>query len=627
MSRQGEGMPPIRDPRIDLRKATTGFSIASLGAIGAVVLMLEKTSNHVLLGIGTGLTEAVTVGIAFMAPGIALMLQGVITHSVSVAGADASGADALNARPGLVIRAIFGLLVVLAGLSIVTVVWLSFGMSEPGETVALPLSQPLRDLFHEGEIIGSVGLFQDGASSEFPLLIHGPGRNLLPAWLALQMGERDNMIAEMRFVTAAGRFYVVAITAAAAAMAAAMIAGRQTLVRLERIEYLAIGVVAAAATITFLTFEGGFTNREVAVSTVSLLAVALIWAAGTALNRAAMILAGLLGLVLLFSPLHTYLGAVQSAGIGIATAVIALWCSQTGRRQLVLGAGLGVGTALGVIAVLGLFEIWTSSLVAILYWSGAASEIWAINLSVQAMGKTVLMTLAAATLGGLALAGPSLGLGDRSVRGALALCSVIILVSVLSFSNRPHDAQIGHAVVIAAPAYAVALAVLLVVLRRLSLQGMVLTTCVITAIAVTRAFSLQGNTPSDALSQMSTSDAAILHPDALAFHAEFRSELDRLDCLLILSNEGALAYAPRLPPCGPAFYPIYLNTERDGELANWLMNNPQELIVSGADSDWARIDGRPMRERLPITYAVIEDHYPISRTFDIWEVRFPGRTQ
>lgn len=627
MSRKGEDMPPIRDPRIDLRKATMGFSIAFLGAIGAVVLMLEKTTSHVLLGIGTGLPEAVAFGIAFMAPGIALMLQGVMTHSVSVAGADASGADALNARPGLVIRAIFGLLVVLAGLSIVTVVWLSFGIPGRGGTVALPLSQPLRDLFHEGEIIGSVGLFQDGASSEFPLLIHGPGRNLLPAWLALQMGERDNMIVEMRFVTAAGRFYVAAITATAAAMAAAMIAARQTLVRLKRVECLAIGLVAAAATITFVTFEGRITNREIAVSTVSILAVALIWAAGAALNRAAIILATLLGFVVLLSPLHTYLGAVQSAGICIATAVIALWCSQTGRLQLVLGASLGLLTALGVIAVLGLFEIWTSSIGTILYWSSAGAEIWAANLSVWTMLETLLMTLTAATLGGLALAGPKLGLGDRSIRGALALCSVIILASVLSFSNRPHAAQIGHAVVIAAPAYAVALAVLLVVLRRLSLQGLLLTACVIAAIAMTRAFTLEGNTLTDALSQMSTSDAAINHPDALAFYAEFRSELDQLDCLLIMSNDGALAYAPRLPPCGPAFYPIYLTPERDVELANWLLSNPQSLIVAGSENWSSRIDGRPMHERLPRTYAVIEDLYPISRTFETWEVRYSDRIQ
>ena len=621
------GVRQIRYPRIDLRKAVVGFAIACLGATGAVVLMLEKTNDHVLLGIGTSLTEAVAVGIAFMAPGLALMLQAGIAPSVSIAGADASGADSSASRPGSVIRAIFGLLVVLAVLSIVAVVRLSFGMPAPNGTIALPLTQPLQDLFHEGEIIGSVGLLQDGARSEFPLLIHGPGRNLLPAWLALQMGERDNMLAEMRFVTAAGRFYVAAITAAAAAMAAFMIARRQTLVWLERVECLAIGAVAAAATITFVTFEGRITNREVAVSTISLLAIALIWAAGAARNWAAIILASLLGLVVPLSPLHTYLGAVQSAGIGMATVAIALWCSQSGLLRLVWGACLGGGAALGLIAVLGLYEIWSTSLATILYWSGAGAEIWAINLSIVAMLKTLLMTLAAATLGGLALAGPRLGLDDRSVRGALALCSVMILVSVLSFSNRPHSSQIGHAVVIAAPAYAAASAVLLVVLRRLSLQGVVLTACVITAIAVTRAFTLQGNTLSDALSQMSTSDAAINHPDALAFHAEFRSELDRLDCLLILSNEGVLAYAPRLPPCGPAFYPIYLNTERDGELANWLLSNPQELIVAGSDNGWSRIDGRPMRERLPQTYAVIDDVYPVSRTFGIWEVRFPDRNQ
>jgi hypothetical protein len=626
MSELFKGVRQICHPQRDLRKAVVGFAIACVGAIGAVVLMLEKTNNYVL-GIGTGLTEVVAFGIAFMAPGIALILHSFIPQSVAVAVGDAEWTDALASRPSPLIRAIFGLLVLLAGLSIVAIVRLSFGIPGPSGTFSLPLSEPVRDLFHEGEIIGSIGLFPDGVRSELPLLIHGPGRNLLPSWLALQMGERDNMIVEMRFVTAAGRFYVAAITATAAAIAATMIAKQQTLVRLERVECLAIGLVAAAATITLLTFGGRITSREVAVCTVSLFAITLIWAAGAARNGVATILAGLLGAVVFLSPLHTYLGAVQSVAIAMATAAIALWISRTNRLQLVLGASLGAGTAFGLIVALGMSEIWSASLAAIFYWSEAGQEIWATNLTVLALLKTPLMTLAAATLGGLALAGPKLGLENRSVRGALALYSVIILASVLSFSNRPLGPQIGHALVIAAPAYAAALALLFLVLRRFSLKGVLLIACVITTISVTRAITLQGNTLSDALNQISTNDAAVHNAEALAFHAEFRSELDQLDCLLIMSNEGALAYAARLPPCGPAFYPIYLNAERDGELANWLLSNPQVLIVSGSDSYWSRIDGRTMRERVPQTYAVIDDLYPVSRTFEIWEVRFPVGNQ
>ena len=621
-------MPFTRSPGIELRRAFAGIFVLALGAITAVVLMLEKTTNYALLGIGTGLAEAVGVGVAIMAPGLALMLYAVLPPSESVADAEAFGSAKSLSRLSSKNRVFFGLLTVVAAIAIVAVVRLTFGVTGPMGTMGLPISLPLEDLFHEGEIIGSIGLFQDGVSSELPLLIHGPGRNLLPAWLALQMGETDNMIAEMRFVTATGRFYVATITAIASTAVAVLVARMQTLIKLEWIECLALGVVAASAAVAFITIVGRITNREVAVSTASLLGILMIWAAGAGRNKAAAFLAGILGMLVFLSPLHTYLGAIQSVGIGIAAVSIAAWCSPAKAISLVWSVCLGIGFALGLVVLAGLSNLWITSLESILYWSRSGGELWGRNVSIPALLTTMFFAAAAATLGGLALGGSRLGLEDRSARGVLALSCVITVASVLSFSNRPIiGGQVGHAFVIAAPALAAIMMIVLGILRYLSFQRTILAACLIAAIAMTRAVSLEGNTLSDALAQISTSDETIIQPDTLAFYDEFRSELDQLDCLLILSNEGALAYVHRLPPCGPTFYPIYSNSEGDSELADWLRSNPQELIISRSDSYWYSIDGRPMSERLPKTYEVVEDLYPVSRVFKIWEIRFPKRTQ
>jgi hypothetical protein len=134
-----------------------------------------------------------------------------------------------------------------------------------------------------------------------------------------------------------------------------------------------------------------------------------------------------------------------------------------------------------------------------------------------------------------------------------------------------------------------------------------------------------GETGAKALTHLGTPDSTLMPPEFAEFAMHYKDRLKDADCLLSMTNEGVLNFATGLPPCGPAFYPVYLDSVGDALLADWLVGHPQPLVVVSTEFWSDKIDGRSMADRLPLTFAVIASGYPVEETLNGRVVRLPLR--
>lgn len=139
-----------------------------------------------------------------------------------------------------------------------------------------PVDIALFDGFHEGEVLGGFPIAVDHAP--LPLLIHGPGKNLLPGALAAHFAEPGYGIAFMRLIEGAGRMLTVLMVAAAAATASASLLPA-ALPRSQRLILAAApGLVATLGVLTFALP----TNRQILLLAGLAVGVAMVSRAGRA---------------------------------------------------------------------------------------------------------------------------------------------------------------------------------------------------------------------------------------------------------------------------------------------------------------------------------------------------------
>lgn len=600
-----------------LSRLLPGFAILCAGGLVGVLLLMEKNGNHTILGTGTSLTTAVIVGITLMMPGAALILSGLPAMRDAIPDRPA--------RPGFVTPLCWAL-ILLSAVTVGYLVYFSFGMTLnlriPKSAISWDISRPMNDFFHEGEIIASLGLFTPEGLRDVPMLIHGPGRNLLPAWIVSRFEGAETMVAAMRFITSAGNFLGMVLATACALTATLIVTTRQKMVPLGRAETIACSALGVFFAMTAVGNIGSVTNREVVFFSVALVSMLLVWAAASERRRLAAALAVVLGALAMLSPLHTYLGSVQAVLVATVAAVIVLAISPGQRLALFVRGMLGAALAFAVIWALGGYWLLHDAVTATLYWSENAEPLWWRYAPRFVLVGSLCMMIVGAVLGGFALAGRAAGLGDKAVRGLLVILVVMLMVATLSYSNLSDRNHFGFGLYISSPAIAVLVSLALLCLCRIRTSAMLVLAIVLAVPASLSLFAKEGSGILRSIRLLDTPDREILPEAFYEFGARFRAELEAQDCLLVMSNDGAMAYLPRLPLCGPIFNPIHLNPEGDLALATWLENNPQRLVVDGIEGHGA-VGGPPMRSRLPLTYAVIERQYPRKERLGLWEIRLP----
>lgn len=610
-------MEPVMQDRVVMSRALAGIVILVFGGVVGCALLLEKNGNNAIFGTGTSITTAVLVGIALMAPGAALVLGSLpfVTRQ-----------SVLHKPSPRLANVGIWLLFALSITAVLYLVQLCFGMTPrlpvPKSTISWPINYAMTDFFHEGEIIGGIGFFLPGTAQDIPMLVHGPGRNLLPAWIVSHFGGADTKVAEMRFITSAGNFLGMFLAAAGALAATLVIALRQTPVALPRGRALCYGAAGMVFAVMLAATIGRITNREAVLFAVILISVLLIWSAASERRRLASGLAVLLGVITTLSPLHTYLGGIQSVMVASTAAVIALTVAPGQRLALFIRGLLGAVVTFATVSLLGGYGLFSDTVSAILYWSENAEAIWGrFAPRIVLVGSLGLM-VAGTALAGFCLAGKAVGMGDKAARGVLLLLVAIIVISTFSYANLSDMNHFGYGLYVSTAALAGLVSVLLLTVDRVYPPAALALTALLVVPSSARLLTMDGSGIVQSVSLLDTPDAEILPTRLYDFAARYSEELADQDCLLIMSNDGALAYLPRAPLCGPFFNPIHLNAEGDAYLANWLESNPQRLVVDGV-GDYGSVGGPPMRDRFPLTYEVIDRLYPKVERLEEWEIRLP----
>lgn len=466
-----------------------------------------------------------------------------------------------------------------------------------------PVDIALFDGFHEGEVLGGFPIAVDHAP--LPLLIHGPGKNLLPGALAAHFAEPGYGIAFMRLIEGAGRMLTVLMVAAAAATASASLLPA-ALPRSQRLILAAApGLVATLGVLTFALP----TNRQILLLAGLAVGVAMVSRAGRADGapvRPAFALGALAGV----APLHIYSAAVELVLVAVAAGIAAALRNQRAAPRIAAAGIAGAAVAAGTVLLLGGAPLYMRAGKDILYWVGEGRGIWSVPTTEPKVVIGVVMFISA--LGFLAALTVRANRSSiPSVRDQAAVYGVLaagLFAASRNFIERSDWPHLGMALVTGAVILGALAAPMLYAtfnwrpaLARTGVAG-------IAALGLVLG-SVDGAGPSirELIAALETPDSDILPEDVRAFAERYADLLADQDCLLVLTNEGVLNYATGLPPCGEAFYPVYLSTPAgDTRLAAWLEVNPQRIVVIGT-SFWSdKIDGRPMAGRLPRTFDLLD---------------------
>ncbi len=472
-----------------------------------------------------------------------------------------------------------------------------------------PIDRTLTDPFHEGEYLGASAIF--GNAAEIPVLIHGPGRNLLPAALASLFAESGREIAFMRFVTELGAMGTIVMVALATyVLSLAMLGESATRSRRQMIaSVLSLGAVSAAILLAHAS------NRHV----LFLAAIALAGGIIAAANRDRWrlhVLCACLGAICAIAPIHVYSTGLQTLAISAVAAGILL--ARDGRSSLrwIATALIAFAACIALIGALGGGRFYSNALRDIWWWGIEARGIWALPLHGV---RSIALTVFSAAVIGLAgyLACTRMRAPDTAARrraALYALLSAAVLIASRDMWERSDLPHVEYTLLTTLVAFGAVAAV-----PTMALYGrwprLVGAGAAAVAILAGTAGLLSGDSVPRMLDRADTADESILPDDLLAFARRYEADRTDADCLLVMTNEGVLNHVLALPPCGPFFYPIYAGVpDGDRAMANWLRANPQSLAVVGTEFWSGRIDGRPMNYRLPEVWRLIEATMPSRET-------------
>ena len=559
--------------------AAGGLAAGGLAAGGLVLALaaLETADASLLLGRVLGLGWRVPVPWVVLAGGAAMAAlllaldrrTGLLAPWRGAAG-DALGTGAGAGGP----RA--QALAALCLAAVAVLLYHAVGLPDrpgPDLVLATPIDAPLVDVFHEGEMLAGYPIVQRGA--DIPVLIHGPGRNILPGALAVWLAEPGYGVVAIRFVAAAGHALTAGLLALAAGLFAALMLERAPAAeRRQAAAAAALLALAMAASVGFLS------NRFLVFLALLSLTALMVARPGRAPYPA--LLAGGLAAV---SPLHVYSATVEAGGVvALGLVLLALRDWRAGAKAaLALGCGGLAGFALAL--ALGAAPLYAGAVRDILYWGGEARGLWA---HATKGGRAVLGIALMTAILGLATAlawragGPLWRMGRG--RALLGLMAGAGLAASRNMWERPDLGHVGMALVtgacIAGALGGTALAAASGRVRAAAQAGMAVLALATLGWALTGG---AGPALHRSVAALATPDAAILPERVQAFAAAHRARLEGRDCLLVLTNEGALNYATGLPPCGGVLYPVYAGAPAaDRRLADWLRGEP---AAAGRDRD------------------------------------------
>ena len=482
---------------------------------------------------------------------------------------------------------------------------------------SLPLDMPLEDVFHEGEILSAYAFFNRSGPADLPVLIHGPGLDLLPTALAAIFAAPGHGIVFARFVEGIAHTLTAVLSALAGGLLAWRILPATTPATTRRMLAAAAGLTAMVLAVVL----AGADNRLVVFLIALILTAELIAAARP---RRAAWLAGALGVACALSPIYVYSAALETAAmVGAGFLIMFVRDFRATLRTLPpLAAGLLIGLALAFAAGLG--ELYRDALRDILYWATTGRGMWAIPTRGY---DTLFGILVVIGLLGLCLAlawrstpGRSAAESDRAA--LLWFMAAAVLAGMRNVMERPDFGHLGIALVTAAAVLAAVATPLLLRLLRWRPAGVRVALAGCGTAVVLLSLLGAGPAPQHSFLALGTPDNRILPEDVRAFREHYADQLAASDCLLVLTNEGVLDYAADLPPCGGFLYPIYASTpSADAALAAWLRAHPQRIVVTKTVFWSGRIDNKTMPERLPAVFAVLDETMPVHDDFDGWEVR------
>jgi len=579
-----------------------------IGFVGLAIL--EASTSSVILGrvfdVDDRLPVPVVVYLGALLFGVALFIAD-RSHSFS---------NLFRSVPVTVERPIFrayGWIITLVCIVLVSyVVWHSFGD---------PIDRRITDYFHEGEVLAGLTILQHGA--DIPILIHGPGRNLLPGALAGHFAEAGHEIAFMRFVTGIGAMATIAMVGAAAyAFAFALLEG---IALSSRRHAISAAVCLLATLLAFI--QANITNRHV----LFLLALAL----AAAILRAARIrsswtlpLAAAFGVVCALAPIYVYATGLQTFAIAAFVSAILLLRHGRYAQSILIFGGVFFVACIIVILFLGGGVLYVNAIRDISWWALQAGGIWSKPISGDiAIIQTFVLVGAMAVPGYVSLS--LWRSNDRSDRGRAVLMFLLcfaVAIAARDMLDRSDAAHTGFSMLTVAMGIAAVSAPLLASIGTQYFKPTAGSAVVLVSIGVVLILAAGGprqiywrvgwaGAPEPG--KLWTNDADIVPSEIAAVSEWFRSGITTGDCLLVLTNEGVLNYAVNLPPCGGFFYPIYASVEAgDRRLSDWLSKNRQSVAAIETKFWSGYIDGKPMRSRLPRVWEVIENDFPARKEIE-----------
>ena len=464
-----------------------------------------------------------------------------------------------------------------------------------------PVDRPLTDVFHEGEILaGSVIL---GNAAETPVLIHGPGRTLLPAALAAMFAQPGHEIAFMRLVAGVGRMMTTMLAALAAyAFAAALLEDLASPSRRHMIGAM-VSLAAAAAVV----FAAHATNRHVLILSALALCAGIFHNADRKRTQAH-VLSAAFGAVCAVSPIHVYSTGLATLAIAVIAAGILLVHRGPSAIMLIGTALAGFAAGIALLLALGGGVLYANAVRDILWWGIEARGIWSLPLTgPRAMLDTVVVIGTIALAGTLALRkARSADPAERKRAALLFFLAAAVAVATRDMMDRSDASHTGYTLLSVAVGLG-GLAALPILTMARRWPRLVAAGAALVAVVLGTATFAAGNGRLPSLASLNTPDESLLPDDIKQFVTRYGAELAGADCLLVLTNKGVLNYAAKRPPCGNFLYPVYAAVPAgDRALADWLRANPQRLAVIETDFFSDNIDNKPMRTRLPALWALIE---------------------
>jgi hypothetical protein len=485
-------------------------------------------------------------------------------------------------------------------------IWHSFGG---------PIDGVITDYFHEGEVLAGFTILQQEA--DIPILIHGPGRNLLPGALALRFAEAGQEIAFMRFVTGIGAMTTLLMVALAAyVFAFALLEDVSSGSRRHAISAIACLIA------TLVAFNlAHITNRHVLFLLALALSAAIIHAAEKK-NRWVFLLSAGFGSVCALAPIYVYATGLETLALAVIVAAILIFRHGRYVWQLLVSGGAFFSACIIAIFLLGDGDLYSNAVRDIAWWALEAGGIWSLPISgLKAIGQTFVLIGVIASLGYLALyLARSDNLLDRRRAALMAILAFGVAIAARDMLDRSDAAHTGYSMLTVAIGVGALSVPLLARMWPLYWKLGVRSIVLLASIGVVLVFSAGGPRQiyrgvvsalfngAPEFGKLRTADSDILPSEIDAVSEWYQSDIAKGDCLLVLTNEGVLNYALSLPPCGDFFYPIYASVQSgDRRLADWLLANPPFIAVVETNFWSDNIDGKLMKSRLPQVWEAIEE--------------------